>query len=121
MKPKRIQRRRVKGWRMPPNTVYVGRGSKWGNPCFVYANKYKDHKYDLNPYCVLRTKEEAVEGFKEQLELLKNNDSPKCVLRFEYTDIKNELKGKDLCCWCPLDKPCHADVLLEIANKEVKK
>ena len=27
-----------------------------------------------------------------------------------------ELRGKDLCCWCPLDQPCHADVLLEIAN-----
>ena len=29
---KRIQRKRIKGWRMPENTVYVGRGSKWGNP-----------------------------------------------------------------------------------------
>jgi hypothetical protein len=27
-----------------------------------------------------------------------------------------ELRGKDLMCWCPLDKPCHADVLLELAN-----
>jgi len=34
MKPKRIQRKRTKGWRMPPNTVYAGRGSKWGNPFF---------------------------------------------------------------------------------------
>ena len=30
--------------------------------------------------------------------------------------IKAELRGRDLCCWCPLDQPCHADVLLEIAN-----
>lgn len=29
---KRIQRKRTKGWRMPENTVYIGRGSKWGNP-----------------------------------------------------------------------------------------
>lgn len=29
-----------------------------------------------------------------------------------------ELRGKDLCCWCPLDQLCHADVLLEIANSE---
>lgn len=28
----------------------------------------------------------------------------------------SELRGKDLACWCPLDQPCHADVLLEIAN-----
>lgn len=26
-----------------------------------------------------------------------------------------ELCGKDLACWCPLDQPCHADVLLELA------
>jgi hypothetical protein len=35
--PIRIQRKRSKGWRMPPNTIYVGRGSKWGNP-FTVAN-----------------------------------------------------------------------------------
>jgi hypothetical protein len=28
----------------------------------------------------------------------------------------SELKGKNLACWCPLDKPCHADVLLELAK-----
>jgi hypothetical protein len=33
-------------------------------------------------------------------------------------EIRRELGGKDLACWCPLDKPCHADVLLEIANDE---
>jgi hypothetical protein len=31
-------------------------------------------------------------------------------------DAKQTLKGKDLACWCRLDQPCHADVLLEIAN-----
>lgn len=33
----RIQRKRTLSWKMPPNTVYVGRGSKWGNP-FTFAN-----------------------------------------------------------------------------------
>ena len=32
MELKRIQRKRVKGWKMPENTVYVGRPTKWGNP-----------------------------------------------------------------------------------------
>lgn len=32
--------------------------------------------------------------------------------------IQSELRGSDLACWCPLDKPCHADVLLELANLE---
>ncbi len=29
---------------------------------------------------------------------------------------RRDLRGKNLCCWCPLDAPCHADVLLEVAN-----
>jgi hypothetical protein len=32
MRPHRIQRKRTKGWCMPPNTIYVGRPTKWGNP-----------------------------------------------------------------------------------------
>jgi len=35
---------------------------------------------------------------------------------FERGDPARELRGKDLACWCPLDQPCHADVLLELAN-----
>jgi hypothetical protein len=37
-KPIRIQRKRTKGWKLPPNTVYVGRGSKWGNPFKIYKD-----------------------------------------------------------------------------------
>ncbi|EUA64977.1 hypothetical protein I542_5155 [Mycobacteroides abscessus 1948] len=33
-----------------------------------------------------------------------------------FDTIRRELRGHDLACWCPLDQPCHADVLLEIAN-----
>ena len=35
---------------------------------------------------------------------------------FTTTDVRRELAGRDLACWCPLDEPCHADVLLEVAN-----
>jgi hypothetical protein len=31
-------------------------------------------------------------------------------------DVQRELRGWDLACYCPLDQPCHADVLLELAN-----
>jgi hypothetical protein len=31
-------------------------------------------------------------------------------------DVREQLAGRDLACWCPLDQPCHADVLLELAN-----
>ncbi len=81
MMPCRIQRRRTKGWRMPANTVYVGRPTKWGNP---YTRA-------------------AMVDF--QIWVINNRRA----------DL-HELRGKNLACWCPLDKPCHADVLLELAN-----
>jgi len=36
---------------------------------------------------------------------------------FTRKAIRAELRGKNLACWCPIGEPCHADVLLEIANK----
>ena len=95
--PKRIQRKRTKGWRMPKNTVYAGRPTKWGN-------QYREGEFSYNRFPV--SVEQAIAFYKEHIE---NN----CL----ETVIKKELKGKNLCCWCPLDQPCHADVLLEIANK----
>jgi hypothetical protein len=84
---KRIQRKRTKGWRMPPNTVYVGRPTKWGNP-------FKQGP-DGNIDTVLFRYKQWLEGELE--------DRP---------HLLDELKGKDLACWCPLDKACHADILL---------
>lgn len=113
--PERIQRKRTKGWRMPPNTVYVGRGSKWGNPYRAEKSKmgWKVIQ-DRGDYEMVRqtglSKTEAVEC---------------CITYFESdcrrnwydrSEIQEELRGKNLACWCPLDQPCHADVLLELAN-----
>lgn len=94
---KRIQRKRTKGWRMPPNTVYVGRPTKWGNP---YSMK-DGH-----------TRQEAVRLFQEWM------DNEIDVAPENLDEIKEELGGKDLACWCPLDEPCHADILLDLANRE---
>ena len=95
---KRIQRQRTKGWRMPANTVYVGRGSRWGNPfrvgrwfAFVPGHNVTDNAH-------------AVELYREDF-------MPYAMRR---PDFLAPLEGKDLACWCPLDQPCHADVLLEM-------
>lgn len=96
-KPVRIQRKRNKGWRMPENTVYVGRPSKWGNRWFGLNDNERAR---------------AVELFEDWIMLDTNKG--------RREDIVKYLKGKNLCCWCRIDKPCHADILLKIANDELE-
>lgn len=95
--PKRIQRKRTRGWRMPSNAVYVGRPGKWGNPFRVGA-----------PHPVFGLPMDA-EDVCQLYELALPDD-----LLYSL----DELRGKDLVCWCPLDYPCHADVLMRLANNE---
>ena len=105
--PERIQRRRTKGYRLPPNTIYVGRPTKWGNQ-FVVGWYNFVLKRNL-------TQQDCVDRYRNKIEA-------NTMIGFNLSDIVTELKGKDLACWCPLtDKdgkpvPCHADVLLELAN-----
>jgi len=111
--PKRIQRKRTKGWRMPPNTVYVGRPTKWGNP-FTGTSRF-DSVADY-ACCVRRfpVRPERLRMWQEA----GGNAAMLVAVAGRVGAILDELRGKDLCCWCPLDQPCHADVLLEIANEE---
>jgi hypothetical protein len=88
--PERIQLRRTKGWRMPESTVRVARPGKWGNP-------YSVAKYGRRL---------AVLNYRLRLDGLQ---------AIGALDV-SELSGKNLACWCRLDEPCHADVLLEYAN-----
>lgn len=102
MNPIRIQRQRTKGWRMPPNTVVVSRGTRWGNPFRIgqFGKTYtanvavSDHRLWLTYAAGAATAGEP----------------PTCE------EIVTALKGKNLACWCALNKPCHADTLLRIAN-----
>lgn len=125
MSPVRVQRQRTKGWRMPENTVYVGRGSKWGNP-FAVGKPAPDpivgvctregFRLFLNDYPTwVKNREDARRRFAYLLvePFINRTEYP------EYptaSEVQAELAGKNLACWCPLDAPCHADVLLDIAN-----
>lgn len=100
-KPKRIQRKRTKGWRMPPNCVSCTRPGKFGNPYRV-GSEYEDIDGAM---CIVQDAEHAVECFRHY-----------AINVIGVKRIQRELRGKDLACFCSLDKPCHADVLLEIAN-----
>jgi hypothetical protein len=96
MKPIRIQRKRTKGWRMPENTYYVGRGSYFGNP-------YKISEGFTQEECV-----------KEFVNWLKRNFDP----RAKYINRNiSWLKGRNLACWCKEGTVCHADILLKLANE----
>lgn len=106
-KPKRIQRKRTPGWKTPPNTVYVGRPTKWGNP-YEVGKCY--HDQDTGETWEHISQNTAVEFYKEAI----LNKYPSAKITVE--DIVRELKGKDLACWCKEGEVCHADFLLEIAN-----
>lgn len=109
--PKRIQRRRVKGYRMPENAVSVTRPGQWGNP-FKVGNLITRPALDPRPGFELRLirmqPSDAVEVFREYAEERMG----------EEPDWLTPLRGKDLACFCSPDAPCHADVLLELANRE---
>ncbi len=77
---------------MPANTVKVDRTTRWGNP---HQGGEKERSW----------RSAAVEAFR-----LDNHRRP-------ASDFV-ELRGKNLACWCPLDGPCHADVLLDLANRK---
>lgn len=100
--PDRIKLSRRKGWRMPENTVVVARPSSWGNPFRVGENAIDQAQ--------------AVEQFRDLA-----MDPGRTYQEWRQT-VREQLGGKNLACWCPLvdangnPVPCHADVLLEIAN-----
>lgn len=101
-KPHRVQLSRRKGWRMPENTVKVDRTTKWGNPFkpgvptpYAGGLKVQDNRHAFVLYRAVAPDNSAL-----------------------ISAAQTELRGKNLACWCALDKPCHADVLLELANRE---
>lgn len=104
--PIRIQRRRTRGWRIPAHTKYVGRGSLYGNPYRVARTRREID--DADPM-IVATPEEAVERFREWLKTTREG-------HHVADSARRILWGLDLACWCPPGQPCHADVLLEIAN-----
>jgi hypothetical protein len=116
--PERVQRKRTKGWRMPPNTVSITRPGKYGNPFRIGGwfmvgpgagrpgmiwCEARDEKVADGRFTKVETAEEAVILFK--------------VFSARYPlKYLDQLRGKNLACFCRLDQPCHGDVLLELAN-----
>lgn len=116
--PKRIQRKRTKGWKIPPNTVNCTRPGKWGNP-FKVGNYYTISKSGWMTPCT----PEAIELAKKSPRYIFIVDA-QCAVDTYESYMKNlmfpydftELRGKNLACFCKEGQPCHADILLKLAN-----
>lgn len=107
--PERIQRKRTKGWPMPPNTVSVCRPGPYGNPYTVAGAREADYRgtdAELAQLCVdlfRRDWKDALRSYP--------------YAPFGKPVYLGPLVGKNLACWCKPGAPCHADVLLEIVAK----
>ena len=122
--PERIQRQRTAGWRMPEGAVYVGRPTKWGNPWRIIP--VRDHWYPFGDAAdVIHEDSKNTIGRFERITRTPGTGAPHWARHAYQRDLsdelllaaRRELAGKDLACWCHLDQPCHADVLLEFANR----
>lgn len=112
--PRRIQRSRRKDWRMPAGFLYVGRPTLFGNPfpldLFGHAEAMDlfrqavHREVDLDLWHHVYAYQEASPDWQHGDEWI------------TAAMIRQCLRGRNLACWCALDVPCHADVLLEIAN-----
>lgn len=118
--PRRIQRRRTPGWRMPTGAIYVGRPTRWGNPYVVgqvgdmrrwtgwFVGDARNADANFGDFAG------RADAAALAVELYRQRSWSWSLDTVE--EIRRALAGRDLACWCPLDVPCHADVLLALAN-----
>jgi hypothetical protein len=110
MMPKRIQLQRTKGWRKPEAAIVVSRPSKWGNMFRVGdPSPWGDHEPMDRAACVEAYKY-ATGSVNYRLGSPHWSPNPQFAAA-----VRAHLAGHDLACWCPLDEPCHADLLLTVA------
>ena len=121
MNPQRLQMSRQKPWRADnPDAVIVARPSRWGNPFPV-----KDYGLDVS----LALFRDMIEGVWNPTTFGQHHADAEYATVYLMRSawlrrvgghptemIRGSLVDADLACWCPLDSPCHADALLEIAN-----
>ena len=108
--PKRIQRKRTPGSRMPAGAAYCGRPGPYGNN-FEVVNAHKQGFviYDKHrPGGFLKSLPTRAEAHAESVRMFAEETLHTLDLR--------PLRGLDLACWCGLDEPCHVDVILKAAN-----
>lgn len=116
---------RQQPWRAErPDAVIVARPTKWGNPISLVDVGGQFPSLDTRQVATLVVRDFRALAQHGRLHLPNwrfagGNRGPVDWTYPPVEEIIAELAGRDLACWCPLDEPCHADVLLELANREV--
>lgn len=133
MSPQRVQRNRTKGWRTPPCScgcgspaIYVGRPTQWGNP-------YRPVRLPNGTWVARDDNGVEYPGWGDApggTWRYRDGAIYDCLRLFDEVEVgyglvnlptmRVVLGGHDLMCWCALDQPCHADVLLTLANQEAR-
>jgi hypothetical protein len=125
--PRRVQLSRARGWRKPPGTVVVARPSRWGNPfrvggTYMWPAGCDDDDEDGTGWPLPTSREPGVHD--DGVRVVRCPDRATAVAWYRRwamsahaEQARRLLAGRDLACWCPVDEPCHADVLLELANR----
>ena len=86
----------------------VTRGTRWGNPYKLSDYGFQHADGTPAPFDEQAAREMAVRDFEHALGV--------GALPFTEEDVRRELRGKDLLCWCAEGAVCHGDVLLRIAS-----
>jgi hypothetical protein len=114
--PERIQMRRTRGWRKPASAIYVGRPTAFGNPFTLAGAReagYIGSDAELRAMCMGAYRSWINRSPCDQDRYLSGD---RWYDRTEVHARLHEIAGRDLACWCPLDQPCHVDVLLKLSN-----
>lgn len=155
--PRRIQRKRVKGWKMPLGAVYIGRPSRWGNPFIVGApympwlaialgcrgDRAGQQRAAVRLYEAWLTRTAVMPllegGSGDAIEFtsgaVRSTEQHCRSLAIGFAtmklpvdlpepptleEVRAQLGGRSLACFCPEGEECHGDVLLRLANTQTK-
>lgn len=123
--PSRIQRKRTKGYKLPPNTTCVTRPGKYGNP-FIIGHWYmgSDHRgvtglpeiMNAHGWSKIENAQQAVDRFRHYIE----TEGARSI-NSDVNKLAIGLKGRNVACWCKEGDPCHGDVWIEYSEELVKR
>jgi hypothetical protein len=96
---------------MPANTISVTRPGKYGNPFYPGSGlAMGGFDSEMRMVTPAATPANCAKWFRIRIENMRKHE-PRA-----FAEYIEPLRGKNLACWCAVGAPCHADILLEVAN-----